>query len=167
MPRLQRRVRLKASALSDDQEGVLRFGPMLREGFFGKPFATQAEELECWRKHRAMLMENCEPGVRPYAFFKLELKAEPKRAWDMVEALFAARLIDPTEAAGIELIHPILGPHGRHGAAVKENLEFAGRLQFAGQWHAWRGRPELAAVYQARAGRCVAAIKDSTKRKAD
>lgn len=172
MPRLQRRSRLKTGELTADQAAVLQHGRMI--GVLGDPFEKETSELACWRKHRAVLMANCEPGTRPSAFFKFELKIQPTRVIDMLMALFDAGLVEPAEALAIENVHLMLNPVAARdfgssfedkGAQCRFGEETlrrkVGEFEFAERWHHWRNRPELVEVYRRRAATVREALEES------
>lgn len=121
--------------------------------------------------HRDDLMHACEPGRRPYAWWRFDASVSVAKVptdWGSeLIALLERGAISADEAVRLEAAHRELQPDCRDwGSNLPEGLLNCDRVTLGGimrkfeamaRWHAFRGRPELAAVYQDRAGRCAAA----------
>jgi hypothetical protein len=173
--RLNRAIRTRqVKGLTKKQAGALIYGPSLAEplGFDGA-FRSEAEERDAWRRNRALLMKDHEPGRRPFAFFKFELGVQSQRWSDEICALIDADQIGALEAAAIDKTYPMLSgnyPPPRveivdqiqrsdAGASVLDNL--AATCEMCARFHAFRGRLDLAEQYHLRAGEFR---KEETKR---
>ncbi len=173
MPRVRRRgfQRLYSYGLSFTQSEILLYGPPLSDVLpgDGPGFASEDAERAAWFANRDELMqERLGPGRRPYAYFKWELQAEPRRWWDEVRLLLENDLLDEPEVADIERQHRMLAsdPQCQYYASFDSEgtvkrllttgppltlLSHANLFDFAASWHAWRGREALADRYKARA----------------
>jgi hypothetical protein len=129
----------------------------------GEAFKTVQEERAAWRANRADLMrEFDEPGSRPAAYFKFELKTEPGK-WSMeLGALLDRQLVGPEEALRIESLRPILAVDAERFYAIFDDLalkpasfrvdpSMGEECAMAARWHDWRGRPDLAGIFRRRA----------------
>ncbi len=171
MPRVRRRGHLyHGHGLTEEQREILMLG-LTFSAIIGasseRPIWSLAEKRQAWRTHRRELLDDCEPGTRPAAFFEFELSIPgPLRVFDQLAALLKHGLIDPTEVFSIEATHQqlradsntslqyyaeshegiarVLHDEDAMTAAVRE-------FDLNAAWHAWRGRLELAKTWSRRA----------------
>lgn len=130
-------------------------------GAAGRGFVSEDEELAAWNEHREVLLQQLGGADRPAAYFKFEL-SEDTPAWILqAECLFRDGLFTAESAASMEQIS-IMAPDqpaelhqefstpekildlGRPLPDLEKILREFGHAQ---AWHAYRGRPELAAKY--------------------
>jgi hypothetical protein len=140
----------------------------------GEPgFDDDAQMQEAWHVHRDDLMRACEPGSRPYAWWRFDAKVSSARlpvdsAAELI-ALLDRGAIAPDEAVRIEANNPAMQPGCQiWGSNLPGGLQtddpailqaIARSFEAIARWHAWRGRPELADIYRERADRCAAVIE--------
>jgi hypothetical protein len=160
--RLNRAIRVRQiEGLTDEQVGALTFGPMMGEMFAGA-FPNEAAERAAWRRHRAKLMEKHDAGNRPFAYFKYELDVIPRCWIDMLGALLDAGQVDAIEAVAIEKADPMLAPnppaagmattHDTSTEADRHSADaWARKCEICAQFHAFRGRDEVAGRYRQQA----------------
>ena len=131
------------------------------------PFESETEERLMWERHRAELLAECQPGRRPAAFWRFDLRVTPPSSWPAELGLLVAHeLVTPEEMIAIEASNPLLDSrqspqfnssfespdairrlHGDPGTLKIMHAEF----RFAAEWHQRRGRPKLAESYALRA----------------
>lgn len=166
---------------NEHQRQFLLYGDILAPTFNEPVFASAEEERRAWYLLRDELMRECRahfgPGRRPAGFYQYELGCAPQWRWyEEIAVLLERNLIDAVEAAGIEATHKALSPgqgdsfcSGFDDPAriVQMRLDEYMRRSLAQEfivvadWHTWRGRPELAATYRARA-ECVRGVEAGT-----
>ncbi len=162
------------------QYQLLRWGSLLSPED-GPGFEDESEMRRVWNAHKSELLAECGPGERPYAFyfFDLGIRDRVVHGWaGQVGVLMDRGLIDATEAAGVEANYRMLnagaaeymraldrpdgiltmlgGPRTKQSEIIMAGI--VTECEVAARWHAWRGRPELAALYDQRAKVAVAAI---------
>lgn len=128
-----------------------------------------AEMRKLWTQHRTELMaEGTAPGRRPYGFYRFELEAEPRTAFEEIDILDKAGLVTGEEAIAIEKANEVLNAKQSPEFASKAHVGLRDRAMLRGlacehriaaDWQARRGRAELQAKYEWLAGEVDVCIK--------
>ena len=131
-------------------------------------FSSGDEARAAWQQYREQIMADLScAGRQPAAFYRFDLNINvPRRWYDELIVLLDKRLISAEEAVRIEASNQMLS--GEHqeafcaafddaGAIIQMRLDADGagtlvkKFEAAARWHQWRGRPEVAERYTARA----------------
>lgn len=182
MPRKLRRARLHGGGLSHHQQQLLMHGfdfaqlpPLVKAG--SQPHRTDeeikhqmAEEdrrefgpggaAAAWNKHRAELLATCQPGHRPYAFWKFDVLVDPPVSWwQEARLLVQHSLLTAEEELAMERVRLVLDPaklpagtaHLDYSRSVLKHM--LSEHSFAAEWHRRRGRGDIADAHAAEAER--------------
>jgi hypothetical protein len=154
---------LPATALNYNREQILKFGAASLDPWLaGEGFATDAEAESAWNAHRATLLAGHPAGARPWGWWRFERHQErPRGWWEEYQRLHDLEALHAGESERFELLHSELadrepaqsGDSRRYVMPVRDapDPRRAAENQFVSQWHADRGRPEMARKYAARA----------------
>ena len=148
--RRQRRNRLRAPGLNNDQRCVLETGLSLGE----QGFSSRAEMEKSWWAHRATLMAESRPLSRPYSFWEFEVgsyhpgckKNGYEKEIDAVIRL--GLLLTPQERNILTAEAPRHFPAVVPAAGIEHWSGVLRSIETRAEWHRREGRHEQAGLWR-------------------